>query len=86
MTTMYAYFALATVLDLISPLVSNAEDPVTHLRTTNNESNLNSTRAPDSKKTKDPKALKSPKVKNVNGTKEPKKNKGDAEPKAGKRR
>ena len=86
MKTMYTYFALATLLALIYPLVRNAEDPVTHFRTTNNERHLKSTMAPGGKKTKVTKAPKAPKVKKVKGTKAPKINKGDANPKAGKRR
>ena len=81
MKTMYAYFALSTLLALIYPLVSNVEDPVTHFRTTNNESNLRSTKAPGGKKTE---VTKAPKMKKVKGTKAPKINKGDANPKVGK--
>ena len=65
MKTMYAYFALATLLALIYPLVSNAEDPVTHFRTTNNERNSKSTKAPGGKKIMVPKSLKTPKLKEV---------------------
>ena len=86
MKTMYTYFALATLPVLIYPLVSNAEYLVTHFRTTNNERNLKSTKAPGGKKTKVTKAPKAPKVKKVKGTKAPKINKGDANPKARKRR
>ena len=67
MKTMYTYFALATLLALISPLVSNAEDPVPHLRMTNIERNLKSTRAPGGKKA--PKGTKAPKVKKVKAPK-----------------
>ena len=72
---MHTYFALATLLNLVSPLIRNGEDPVTHLRTTNNERNLKATKAPKVKKFKGGKALKTPKVKKVNGTKSPKKSK-----------
>ena len=74
MKTMYTYFALATLLALISPLVSNAEDPITRLRTTNNERNFKSAKAPGGKKTKAPKVPKTPKVKKFKGTKAQKKN------------
>ena len=70
---MYSYFALATLMDLIYPLVSNAEDTITQFRTTSNERNLESTKASGGKKTKVPKAPKAPKLKKVKGTKAPKK-------------
>ena len=75
MKTMYAYFALTTLLALILPIVSNAEDTVTHLRTKKIEINLKSTMAPGGKKgakgTKAPrtKRVKAPKVKKVKVTK-----------------
>ena len=78
MKTMYTYFALTTLLALISLIVSNAEDTVTHLRTTNIERNLKSTMAPGGKKgakgTEAPrtKRVKAKKVKKVKGTKAPK--------------
>ena len=72
---MQAQFSLATLLDLIPPLASNVEDPVTHPRMTNNESNLKTTKAPKLKKVKGTKSMKAPKVEKVKVTKSPKKSK-----------
>ena len=70
MKTMCGYFAVATLLALISPLVSNAEDTVTHLRTTNNDRNSKAKKAPKVKKDKVTKAPKVPKFNKGKGTKE----------------